>query len=109
MVRLTDALEALDTIEGFLAGKTYDDYLASKLLRSGVERQMEITGEALAVFRRLEPALSVTIGDLTHAIKFRNILAHEYGSVDDEIVWQVATFHAPELRRCIAAMLASDD
>ncbi len=83
--------------------------MESKLLRSGVERQLEIAGEALAVFRRLEPELSMSADDLTQAIGFRNILAHEYGSVDDEIVWQVATFYAPQLHQTIAGMLADND
>ncbi len=106
-VRLSDALQALDTIQGYLAGRSYDDYLEIQMLRNPVERQMEIAGEALTVFRRLEPEVARSIDDLAQAIGFRNILAHEYGSVDDQIVWQVATFHAPRLRQAVAAMLAS--
>jgi uncharacterized protein with HEPN domain len=44
---LWDALTAADLIADFVAGKDFDAYRADPLLRSGVERQMEIIGEAL--------------------------------------------------------------
>ena len=43
---LADMIAAADRIAAFTSGKTYQDYLASDLLRSGVERQFEIVGEA---------------------------------------------------------------
>src|SRR5258708_14333012 len=41
---------------GFIAGKTFPDYGADIMLRSAVEVQLEIVGEALAQLGRTDPA-----------------------------------------------------
>ena len=48
---LWDAKKSAEAIAEFVRGRTFDDYAADLLLRSAVERQFEIIGEAL---RRLE-------------------------------------------------------
>ena len=45
---LWDAITAGDAIDRFLSGKRFQDYLADEILRSAVERQFEILGEALS-------------------------------------------------------------
>ena len=45
--RLLDALEACRAIQDFVAGNTFADYERNLMLRSAVERQFEIIGEAL--------------------------------------------------------------
>jgi uncharacterized protein with HEPN domain len=44
---LWDMLAAARRIEKFTLGKTFDDYRDDELLKSGVERQFEIIGEAM--------------------------------------------------------------
>jgi uncharacterized protein with HEPN domain len=39
---LWDVLSAIRAIEEFLQGKTFEDYSSDLLLKSGVERQLEI-------------------------------------------------------------------
>jgi uncharacterized protein with HEPN domain len=53
-----------------------------------VERQFEIIGEALAAFRRAAPERAGAIPELARIVNFRNVLAHEYGDVDDPLVWK---------------------
>ena len=43
---LEDILIAIQYIESFIKGKTFDDYKSDKLLQSAIERQLEIIGEA---------------------------------------------------------------
>lgn len=80
----------------FVDGKTLDDYRRDVLLRSAVERQIEIIGEAARlVSQALEnahpeiPWRSITAQ--------RHVLAHAYGDIDDARVWTVATEHVPRL------------
>ncbi len=44
---LFDMAEACRLIDEFIAGRSFDDYQADAMLRSAVERQLEIVGEAL--------------------------------------------------------------
>jgi uncharacterized protein with HEPN domain len=52
---LWDAREAATAIGEFVNGKTFDDYAANRMLRSTVERQFEIIGEALNQLNKLDP------------------------------------------------------
>lgn len=55
---LWDVPDALRHVESFTAGATLDSYRTSTMLRSAVERQLEITGEALSAgTSALAPAL----------------------------------------------------
>ena len=84
-----DAKEAAARALRFTAGKSLDDYLADELLRSAVERQFLILGEALGRVRQLDPNLASFITDLHQAVALRNQLAHGYAEIDDAIVWGV--------------------
>jgi uncharacterized protein with HEPN domain len=52
---LFDILQACNLLVDFTASKRFADYRNDALLRSGVERQFEIIGEALSQALRLEP------------------------------------------------------
>ena len=62
------------------------DYSADALLRSAVERQLTIVGEALNRLKKIEPAAASSITDARQIIAFRNILVHGYDIVRDEVV-----------------------
>ena len=55
-------------------------------VRSGVERKLEVVGEALNRLSREDPELAAQIPDIARVIGFPNVLAHGYEIVDDEIV-----------------------
>ena len=73
---LWDALQAAGHVARFTHGKTFDDYQGDELLRSGVERQLAIVGEALRQLRRIDPATAGSIAQLSRAVGFRNVLVH---------------------------------
>jgi uncharacterized protein with HEPN domain len=97
-VLLHDVRTAAEHVLGFVAGRTFDDYRADPLLRSAVERQFIVIGEALTRFDRSDPTLAAKITDCGRIIAFRNILVHGYEVIDDAIVWQVILSGIPVLR-----------
>jgi uncharacterized protein with HEPN domain len=80
---------AVQAIGDFCVAKTEDTYLSDLMLRSAVERQYEIIGEALNRLRKLSPATASQISDCDRIIGFRNVLAHGYDVVDDRISWDI--------------------
>ena len=54
---LWDAQTSGTAITRFLAGKSLSDFLTDELLRSALERQFEILGEALAQLSKADPEL----------------------------------------------------
>ena len=75
---LWDARESADAIASFVRGRTFEDYRADVMLRSAVERQFEIIGEALRRLERAAPHVALRLPERTKAIGFRNILIHGY-------------------------------
>jgi uncharacterized protein with HEPN domain len=100
-----DVAEASALIERFTAGKTFEDYEGDPLLRSAVERQFEIVGEALGRMLQLAPGLLPRITDARRIVAFRNRLIHGYASVANELVWGVVEGNLAALRREIQALL----
>jgi uncharacterized protein with HEPN domain len=103
---LWDARRAATLILGFVEHKTFDEYVASELLRSAVERQFEIIGEALNQLSRVDKDLATCVPDLAKLVGFRNLLIHGYALVDDAIVWEAATTRLPALRERLDELLA---
>jgi uncharacterized protein with HEPN domain len=106
---LWDAREAAEVIAAITAGKTFDEFDRDIVLRSAVERQFEIIGEALAQLARLDAALAQRIPDLREIIAFRDVLIHGYAMIDRARVWQVIQVNLPQLRAVLAELLAEPD
>ena len=73
---LFDVLQACELLLRFTSGKTFDEYAKDELLRSAVERQFEIIGEALGQALRVDSALAGAVTDSGRIIAFRNRLIH---------------------------------
>lgn len=69
---LFDIQQACDSLLQFTQDKSFADYSADPLLRSAVERQFEIAGEALNQLLRLDPAYASRISHARRIIAFRN-------------------------------------
>lgn len=94
---LWDALTAAERVKRFVQGHTFDDYLSDELLRSAVERQFEIVGEALGQLRRQAPAVAEQIDSLPRIVNFRNVLIHGYATIDNTLVWGFVETHLDPL------------
>ena len=98
---LWDAREAAKAVRAFVSGRMLEDYLADLMLRSAVERQLGIVGEALGQLARHAPEVAETISDLPRVVAFRNLLVHGYAQIDDERVWAVVHENLPPLLSAI--------
>ena len=102
---LFDVAEACDLIAEFVSGKTFSDYQQDRMLRSAIERQFEIVGEALLGLLRIAPDLQKRVSDTRRIVAFRNRLIHGYASVADEVVWGVVETNLNLLRQEIAQLI----
>lgn len=102
---LFDVINASGLISRFTTGKTYPDYVSDDLLRSGVERQFGIIGEALASLMRDFPEVAAAIPDCRRVIAFRNVIIHNYDGIDPKTTWDVVERRLPELERVARHLL----
>jgi len=105
---LFDISEACRLLDQFVSGKSLADYEADALLRSAVERQFEVAGEALRLAIRSDPALAERITNSGRIVAFRNRLVHGYASVLNDVVWGILETDLPTLRREVATLLAAE-
>lgn len=103
---LFDIQHAALGISMFVEGRTLDGYVGDLMLRSAVERQFEIIGEAMTRLRKLDPKLLEQVSESHRIIGFRNVLIHGYDAVTDETTWRIIHEKLPILQREIAALLA---
>ena len=92
-----DVANACRKLQAFSQSKTLTDYLADDLLRSAVERQLTIVGEALAQAERRFPDGITHISNTRQIIAFRNRIVHAYLQIDDPTVWGIVEDYVPRL------------
>ena len=103
---LEDVQHACELLLRFTSGKTLADYEGDPMLRSAVERQFEIIGEAVGGLARLNQAIADRISYHERIIALRNILIHGYADVDNRLVWDVLRTNLPTLQGEINTLLA---
>lgn len=101
---LWDAREAARLVREFTQGKSFDDYLREPMLRSAVERQLGILGEALNRLSRVDPETAARLPDLPRIVAFRSILVHGYAEIDNASVWRVVENQLDPLDRVLQEM-----
>ena len=101
---LYDVLTAINQIESFLGKqRNFLTYQQDAMLRSAVERQLIIIGEAVNRLRQLDERIPVTASQAI--VQFRNRITHEYDRVDDVNVWAILVKHLPKLREEVSTLL----
>jgi len=102
---LHDIAVACRKILDFTEGLGWQEFHASDLLRSAVERQFEILGEASVRLRNEDRKTFDGIGEAASIVGLRNRLAHGYDSIDDAIIWSIVQEKIPDLLRTVEALL----
>lgn len=99
-----DIREAISAIGDAVSGIDLETYCTSRRVRSSVEREFLIIGEALRQVLEAEPTLAPRITAARDIISFRNHLAHGYFAISNETVWGIIEGHLPILQREIEAI-----
>jgi len=102
---LFDALAAARRAGEFLGELDVDSYRANLLVRSAVERQLEILGVAAKRALDEEPELRERIPELELAVGLRNRLIHGYDRVLHGVVVDTVRRDLPRLRASLEAEL----
>ena len=95
---LADILESCDAIKAATLNLSLEEYQRNRLVRSSVEREFIIIGEAMAALARIAPETFESITRARRIVDFRNQLTHEYPTVDDALVWAIVETDVPVLR-----------
>ena len=102
---LHDIAQACGLLQQFTVGKTVHDFRDDALLRSAVERQFIIVGEALLQALRLHPDLAKSITNSRRIVNFRNVIVHGYAQVVPDTVWGMLEKHLPKLHDEVQSLL----
>jgi len=83
-----DIVNSINLIEEFLGSiNLFEEYTVDLKTKSAIERQLGIVGEAIKKIKELDSQELIQYH--SDIIGFRNILIHNYDSIDDSIVWSI--------------------
>lgn len=103
---LRDMLDSAMAIQAYLRDITYDQFFENQEKQDAVLRRLEIIGEAAsrlsAQTQQLLPELPIR-----EMRGMRNIIAHDYGEVDLEQVWETCSRDLAPLIKTVARCLES--
>ena len=94
---LNDIVEAVRAILDAVDGITLEHYQKNRLIRSSVEREFTIIGEALSRLSQCDHEIFSKIRHAPQIISFRNKITHEYNKIDSRLVWGVIETELPLL------------
>jgi uncharacterized protein with HEPN domain len=102
---LEDIRVAISAIEQFLGPKRdYFAYTENELLRSAVERKLEIIGEATGRILQIDPQFP--IANARRIVDLRNRVIHGYDSINDDNIWVIVVKDLPPLKAEVERLLA---
>jgi len=101
---LFDIQTSIDSINEYLGDKRdFNEYLNNKLLRRGIERELEIIGEAAN--RLLKIDSTIKIDNVRKIVDLRNWVIHGYDKIDDVIIWGIISRQLPLLKNQVDSLL----
>ena len=98
---LDDICEALDRIEQYISGMSFDVFSKDRKSVDAVVRNLEIIGEAS---NRLPADFKNSHSQIEwhKVVGLRHRIVHEYFGIDLQIVWQILQKDLPSLRQAIS-------
>jgi len=94
--QLWDMWDAARTIRGFVTGVDREEYLGNRMMQLAVERCIQAIGEGA---RRISEEFKTAHPEIPwqQIVAQRNVLAHEYGAINQERMWGLVSKHVPDL------------
>ena len=101
---LEDMLDAMNRIERYITGATFETFVQDTMMSDAVLRNIEIIGEAA---KNVPEHAKNRYGAVPwrRIIGLRNIVIHGYFGVDMENIWEIITKNIPEVKNTIVSML----
>jgi len=99
-----DILDAIAKIDRYVEGLTFEQFQSDEKTLDAVVRNLEVIGEAVRHLAAATDELpeSIPWADIAG---MRNILIHEYFSVDVRIIWHTISSDLPTLRLGLQQLL----
>ena len=90
----------------YINGKSLEEFLTDDMTKDAVVRCVEVIGEAAKLVSEDTRSKSEKI-PWTSIIGMRNMLAHDYGVINLDKVYEVVTVHLPHLMENIRPLLSA--
>ena len=104
--RLYHILDAIESIEQFTSGVSYEEYQKDLKLRLALVKLIENIGEASnSISSETQQRFGEVEWEVLNGI--RNILVHEYFGIDYEIIWDSIRKNIPTLKVKIQTVINS--
>ena len=105
--RLLHMQECMDNIQEFIGSKTFDEFVADKLLFFAVVKNVEIIGEAAYMLTKefCEEHPETPWKDI---IGMRHVLVHGYYTTSKNFIWATIQQDLPALRSQIEAYIVEE-
>lgn len=102
---LSDILSSILEIESFMVDrpKEYATFCNDTLFRRGIERNIEIMGEAMNQALKINPDIPIT--SARKIVDTRNFVIHAYDSLKPDILWGIVIKHMPLLKSEVENLL----
>ena len=94
---LLDIRQAANLIIENTAQISFEQYEENEMLRSAVERQFEIIGEATRRLANDDQSIAEKITGYQTIIGLRNRIAHEYDNIANRTIWNIIQQKLPTL------------
>ena len=103
LVYIDDIRDSIEAIKRYTAGLTKDDFFNSTEKQDAVYRRLELIGEAA---NRLPDEFRIQYHRIpwNKIIGMRNVLIHEYDSIDLDRIWETIQRDIPELEEYIKSI-----
>jgi uncharacterized protein with HEPN domain len=83
--------------------REYETFCNDTLFRRGVERNIEIMGEAMNQILKVNPEIKIT--SARKIVDTRNFVIHAYDSLRPDILWSIVINNLPLLKQEVESLL----